>query len=301
MYERDILSLGTCSTSRSTSVVLPAPDGADTMNSSPRPRRETRPSVSKGLALSLSKGYSTFCTCSRIFSSSALAAMISSETFKPSAFEPIVLTSRFISCSRKSSFLPTGSATVGERYPVQNVSAEPRHLLADVRPRRHPHDLLRNRRLVGLQLGPQFPDAVGDPLLHRSAPWSAAVSDALDQVRDAIPPHVEIGPHVIAFARAHRIEIDQCLIDRRAGLGRNHCCVDSSSIRLTLADRDGLRQAQQVPGRQLAGDQPPRARLLERSLKRAAEVFVELDFDARASTAAAARHSTRRGRSPRVC
>ena len=52
---------------------------------------------------------STFWTCSRIFSSSAFAAMISSDTRRPSAFEPIVLTSRFISCSRKSSFRPHGS------------------------------------------------------------------------------------------------------------------------------------------------------------------------------------------------
>src|SRR6185503_16225170 len=36
VYERDILRPGVCSTRRSTSVVFPAPDGAETMNSSPR-------------------------------------------------------------------------------------------------------------------------------------------------------------------------------------------------------------------------------------------------------------------------
>src|SRR5437660_364928 len=42
-------------------------------------------------------------------SSTALALMISSDTRRPSAFDPIVFTSRFISCSRKSSLRPHGS------------------------------------------------------------------------------------------------------------------------------------------------------------------------------------------------
>ena len=50
--------------------------------------------------------------CSRIFSIAALAASASSVIFSPASpaplvFERIVLVSRFISCSRKSSFLPT--------------------------------------------------------------------------------------------------------------------------------------------------------------------------------------------------
>src|SRR6188474_3039797 len=36
VYERDILRLGTACTSRSTSVVFPVPEAADTMNSRPR-------------------------------------------------------------------------------------------------------------------------------------------------------------------------------------------------------------------------------------------------------------------------
>jgi hypothetical protein len=36
VYERDIVRFGTTWTSRSTSVVFPAPEGAETMNSSPR-------------------------------------------------------------------------------------------------------------------------------------------------------------------------------------------------------------------------------------------------------------------------
>src|SRR4029434_6025170 len=53
--------------------------------------------------------YSIFWTCSRIFSSSALAEITRFDTRSPSAFDPIVFTSRFISCSRKSSLRPHGS------------------------------------------------------------------------------------------------------------------------------------------------------------------------------------------------
>jgi hypothetical protein len=55
------------------------------------------------------RDYSTFCTCSRIFSSSALSETTTSETAGPSAFDPTVFTSRFISWSRKSSLRPHGS------------------------------------------------------------------------------------------------------------------------------------------------------------------------------------------------
>src|SRR5882762_2773333 len=41
VYERDMQRLGITWTSRSTSVVLPVPDGADTMKSSPRLAGET--------------------------------------------------------------------------------------------------------------------------------------------------------------------------------------------------------------------------------------------------------------------
>src|SRR5437660_521530 len=55
--------------------------------------------------------HSTFCTCSRAFSISAFIASPSSVTRKPwpampAVFDSMVLASRFISCNRKSSFLP---------------------------------------------------------------------------------------------------------------------------------------------------------------------------------------------------
>ena len=83
-------------------------------------------------------------------SSSAFAWMISSETCRPSAFEPMVLISRFISCSRKSSLRPHGSGAGGQRVPVREVPAKARHLFGDVRALRDAHDLLRDRvRIAG--------------------------------------------------------------------------------------------------------------------------------------------------------
>ena len=84
---------GTTWTSRSTTVVFPVPEGAETTNSSPR-----------------AAAHSTFCTCSRIFSSSAFSAdddLRHAGALRP--WSPSVLTSRFISCSRKSSLRPHGS------------------------------------------------------------------------------------------------------------------------------------------------------------------------------------------------
>src|SRR5580704_3667284 len=56
-------------------------------------------------------GHSRFCTCSRDFSISAFMArpasvMLSASPARPEVFESSVFASRFISCSRKSSFLP---------------------------------------------------------------------------------------------------------------------------------------------------------------------------------------------------
>src|SRR5437868_633878 len=55
------------------------------------------------------KIYSTFWTCSRNRSSSALIMTTSREMTASFALDPMVLISRFISCERKSSVRPTGS------------------------------------------------------------------------------------------------------------------------------------------------------------------------------------------------
>ena len=52
--------------------------------------------------------YSIFCICSLIFSNSLFMAPRCIEAI---AFDPMVLTSRFISCNKKSNFLPTESSS----------------------------------------------------------------------------------------------------------------------------------------------------------------------------------------------
>src|SRR5262249_9361973 len=51
--------------------------------------------------------YSTFCACSRNFSSSALASTMRRDTSADCDLAPMVFTSRPISCTRKSSLRPT--------------------------------------------------------------------------------------------------------------------------------------------------------------------------------------------------
>src|SRR4051812_41814226 len=59
--------------------------------------------------LPLLPSYSMFCTCSFIFSSSLLHSTTQELMRRSPDLEPIVFTSRFISCSRKSRRRPTGS------------------------------------------------------------------------------------------------------------------------------------------------------------------------------------------------
>ena len=110
---------------------------------------------------------------------------------------------------------------VGQRDPVRHVAAEALELLADVGSRRHAHDLLRHRRLVRLQLGAQLADALGHALLHRRAPLVGGDGDALDQIGDRRAPAVEIAAERIALPRAHRVEIDQRLLDGLMRLRRH--------------------------------------------------------------------------------
>ena len=100
-------------TSRSTSVVLPVPDGRrdDEQQAAPVGVEPGLLDILHLLAHLLELG---------------LAAMISSDTRRPSAFEPIVLTSRFISCSRKSSLRPHGSVASVQRLQCARCAAEPR-------------------------------------------------------------------------------------------------------------------------------------------------------------------------------
>ena len=85
---------------------------------------------------------------------------------------------------------------------------------------------------------------------------------------DGRPALVEIGAQVVALARAHRVEFAERRVHRlerpRRELGRDR---PVGSV-VPLADRQRLRQPQQVARRQRPGDQPALARLVERRLQR---------------------------------
>src|SRR5262245_10120942 len=57
---------------------------------------------------------------------------------------------------------PARLRAVGERAPMRDVRAEALHFFADVGPRGHPNDFLRDGDFVGLELCPQLADAFGD-------------------------------------------------------------------------------------------------------------------------------------------
>ena len=159
-------SRGTRVTRRSTSVVLPVPDGAETMKSSPR-------------------SLDILDLLAHLFELGLRGDHDLADTPVPSAFDATVLTSRFISCSRKSSLRPHGSSDDDERLPVREMGAEPRDLLADVGPSRHAHDLLRDHRLIDRQLQARLPEALEQAGLEAGPPLARAEPDPLDQLRRA--------------------------------------------------------------------------------------------------------------------
>ena len=79
-----------------------------------------------------------FCTCSRNFSISDLISSAQARDFQsfalrcPGVFESSVFDSRCISCSRKSSFLPTSAAPAKQRFELLHVAAQSRQFLGHV-------------------------------------------------------------------------------------------------------------------------------------------------------------------------
>ena len=85
---------------------------------------------------------------------------------------------------------------------------------------------------------------------------------------------------MMAFAAAHRVEIRQRSIDRLVRQRHDGILRGRVVGRLAIANRDRLRQPQQIARRQRARHQAARPRALERRLERAAELVVELHLDA---------------------
>ncbi len=154
---------------------------------------------------------------------------------------------------------------VGQRVPVRQVAAEARDLFADVRALRDPHHLLRQRRLIDRQRRAQLAGPLEQPRLdlrrgrRRRRRQSRSIEPAEQppcatsrSARRCAPSRARISSSCVDGPRQHR-------------LGRRgpHCAAVLSGR--PLADRQRLRQPQQVARRQRAGDQsasraPARAR-----------------------------------------
>ncbi len=85
-----------------------------------------------------------FCACSRIRSSSAFPSITSAATPASCAFEPIVLSSRPISWTTKSSLRPTAPAAPQQLARVLEVRVQSDQLLGDVEAVGHQRRLLRH-------------------------------------------------------------------------------------------------------------------------------------------------------------
>ena len=228
---------GICATSRSTTVVLPAPDGADTTNSRPRrPLLDILHLLAHLLEL-------------RLDADDELRARP-----RPSAFEPIVFTSRFISCSRKSSLRPHGSGAVARATSTARRgrgTATTSSLMSERAANRTIS--CATARRVGRQVGREVADALGEPRLARGAsPRGRHPATRFDQVGDTPAlRRVEIGAQLVAFVAAHRVEVRRAprstaSHDRR--LERRPSPASSSSAACSRTV-ERLREPQQVARR----------------------------------------------------
>ena len=114
------------------SVDLPAPDGDERINSSPRRLRHT-----------VTARYSTFCTCSRNCSTTALRSSPIRDSETSFALAQSVFASRPNSCARKSRRRPTDRRRrPAARAPPSTWARKAIQFLADVRARGDQHRLL---------------------------------------------------------------------------------------------------------------------------------------------------------------
>ena len=125
----------------------------------------------------------------------------------------MVLISRFISCSRKSSLRPHGSGAVTERVPVHEMRPEARDLLADVRsaPRcaRSPAPASRDRPARRRRARARARGASLRASVRPSAAASARPSISVCEERTA---RREVGPQLRPFVRPHAIQVGQRLV-----------------------------------------------------------------------------------------
>ena len=109
--------------------------------------------------------HSTFCTCSRMRSTSAFIETTRAEISACWLLEPVVFTSRCISWTRKSMRRPAGSGLAIRSAELLEVGREPGHLLGDVRALGEQGHFLRQALRIHRDAPRELRDALGEPLL----------------------------------------------------------------------------------------------------------------------------------------
>ena len=203
---------GTIWRTLSTSVDLPEPEGAEMMKT---------------------RRHSMFCTCSRAFSISAFIASPSSVIFRaspasPEVLESSVLASRFISCNRKSSFLPTSPPSIEQAQKMLDVVIQADQFLLNVAAVHQQRRFLQNAFRLDLRAN-QFLHAglqlVGIGPQHRLAMLFHFFAGLL-HVRHALP-QFPLG--AAPFLLAHLVEAGQGLFHLgehrgfQSAIGRQGC------------------------------------------------------------------------------
>ena len=159
---------GSAASSRRASVVLPAPEGEDSTSS--RPRRAMRGmAAAVGLpARSVARSrsaHSMFCTCSRIWSMTALSSRPARVVSGSLALEHSVLASRLNSWARKSRRRPAGSREAMQLARAGDVRAQALQFLLHVGARRQHSRLLVKTPFIEADAGlQQPPDLLLEPL-----------------------------------------------------------------------------------------------------------------------------------------
>ena len=113
----------------------------------------------------------------------------------------------------------------------------------------------------------QFPDPLRQPRLEVGTARGRGGGQALDHHRKRVAPPVQVGPQVLAFVLAHLIEGAHGLLDRRFDEPRE-IPGGFRRVRRPLLEHEGLRDPNQVAGRQMSAHEA----FLTRALDRVADV-----------------------------
>src|SRR5262249_35836782 len=158
---------------RSTSVVFPVPDGADTMNSSPRRAGPASRDAPAGALLNVLHLFA------HLFE---LGLRRNDQLGDPQAVRlPAARIDLAVHLLQQEIELAAARlVAVAQDAPMRHVGPEPRDLFADIRSARRADDLLGDHRLIHRQLLADFPHALMEPGLECGPPLLRGFAQTLD-------------------------------------------------------------------------------------------------------------------------